>query len=206
MGSKGSPGTKLLSVSGDCKRPGVYEVDFGTPLRAVLQMVGADDAIAVQVGGPSGQMVGPDAYDRTVCYDDLATGGLIMVFGATRNILEVAREFMEFFIEESCGYCTPCRAGNVLIKQRLDAILDGHGEPKDIEYLKELGETVKLASRCGLGQTSPNPVLSTLKNFRFAYNALVKEAPKGMQPGFDFKKAVALSEELTGRRSTHAHH
>jgi [NiFe] hydrogenase diaphorase moiety small subunit len=120
---------------------------------------------AVQVGGPSGQMVGPDEFDRKICFDDLATGGSIMVFGPERDVLEVAHAFMEFFVEESCGYCTPCRVGNVLLKQRLEKIIAGRGEPRPRD-LEELGETIKTTSRCGLGQTSPNPVLTTLKNFR----------------------------------------
>ena len=108
IGSKGSSGTKLLSVSGDCQSPGIYEVPFGMPVRELLREAGAEDAIAVQIGGPSGQMICPDKYDRTICYDDLATGGSVMVFGPERDILEVAEYFMEFFVEESCGYCTPC--------------------------------------------------------------------------------------------------
>ncbi len=205
LGSKGSPGTKLLSVSGDCRRPGVYEVEFGTPVRTLLKLVGAEDAAAVQVGGPSGQMVGPEAFDRTICYDDLATGGSIMVFNASRDVLDIARQFMEFFCEESCGYCTPCRVGNELLKERLDRIVAGRGEPEDIAYLEELGTSVKFASRCGLGQTSPNPVLTTIKNFRPSYESRLQVATHGEQRGFDFAAAVRGAEEIAGHRSV-IHH
>ncbi len=201
FGSKGSPGTKLLSVAGDCMSPGVYELPFGIQLREVLRLAGAADAIAVQVGGPSGQMVAPGEFHRTICYDDLATGGSIMVFGPDRHVLAVAAEFMDFFIEESCGYCTPCRVGNVLLKQRLEQIIQGKGEPADLDYLQQLGETVKTTSRCGLGQTSPNPILSTLKNFRPAYEALVTEQEEAFQPSFDVQAALSESREITGRRS-----
>jgi len=202
MGSKGSPGTKLLSVSGDCHRPGVYEVPFGTPLREFLAMAGAEDGAAVQMGGPSGTMVGPDDYDRTICYDDLATGGSVMVFGPHRDVIGVARRFMDFFIEESCGYCTPCRVGNVLLGKKLDEILAGKGSTDDIAYLEELCSTVKLTSRCGLGQTSPNPVATTLKNFRPAYDAILQEPDdKGFLASFDIKSALATGEELAGRES-----
>ena len=163
IGSQGSPGTKLLSISGDCMRPGVYEVPFGIKLAEVLKLCGGEDAIAVQVGGASGQMVGPDQFQRTICYDDLATGGSVMIFGPERNVLAVAEKFLDFFIEESCGYCTPCRVGNVLLKERLNKIIHGFGEPADLDYLQDLGTTVKTMSRCGLGQTSANPVLTTLK-------------------------------------------
>ena len=204
-GSQGSTGTKLLSISGDCMSPGVYEVPFGIKLSEVLKMAGAQDAIAVQVGGASGQMVAREEFGRTICYDDLATGGSIMIFGPERNILEVADKFMEFFIEESCGYCTPCRVGNVLLKERLEKIIAGKGEPADLDYLQELGTTVKTMSRCGLGQTSANPVLTTLKNFRATYNALVKKRTDGLQPGFDLRAAVGEAEGIIGRKSEHAH-
>ncbi len=202
MGSKGSPGTKLLSISGDCMMPGVYEVPFGIKLSAVLEMVGAENTQAVQVGGPSGQMVGQAEFGRTICYDDLATGGSIMVFGPKRNVLQIAKEFMEFFSDESCGYCTPCRVGNVLLEQRLDAILHGKGEPGDIEYLEELGKTVKLASRCGLGQTSPNPILTTIKNFRGEYEKLLKKPQGEMIARFNIHEALSDAKAITGRQST----
>jgi [NiFe] hydrogenase diaphorase moiety large subunit len=203
MGSHGSPGTKLLSVSGDCAKPGVYEVPFGIKLSEVLSLVGAANTIAVQVGGPSGQMVGPKDFERTICYDDLATGGSVIVLGKGRDLLKVVAEFMEFFVEESCGYCTPCRVGNVLIKERLDKILAGLGEPKDMAYLEQLGQTVKTASRCGLGQTSANPVLSTLKNFPELYQTLVKCQTEGFQRSFDLAAAVSQAEAITGRKMIH---
>jgi len=201
LGTTDSPGTKLLSVSGDCNRPGVYEVPFGIKLSEVLRMVGSHDAMAVQVGGPSGQMVGREDFDKGISYEELATGGSLMVFGPRRNVLEVVEAFMDFFIEESCGYCVPCRVGNVLLKERLSKIVAGRGEPADLDYLQDLGETVRKASRCGLGQTSPNPILSTLKNFRPTYNALVKARDDGFQPGFDIQAALADSKEITGRSS-----
>ncbi|HAK94492.1 MAG TPA: NADH:ubiquinone oxidoreductase [Planctomycetes bacterium] len=204
MGSKGSAGTKLLSVSGDCRSPGVYEVPFGVTLADFLAMAGAEDAAAVQIGGPSGQMVGRNDFGRTICYDDLATGGSVIVFGPNRDVLGVALEFLEFFIDESCGYCTPCRVGNVLLRERLHAIIAGRGEPADLEYLQKLGETIKTASRCGLGQTSANPVLATLKNFRSEYEKRVKARGDGLQPSFDLRAAVADAEAITGRPSVHA--
>ncbi len=201
MGSKGSAGTKLLSISGDCSSPGVYEVPFGIKLQDVLEMCGAEDPYAVQVGGPSGQMVGQADFGRTICYDDLATGGSVMVFDATRNVVEIAQRFMEFFVEESCGYCTPCRVGNSLMKQKLEEILEGKGEKSDIAYLQELGETVKVTSRCGLGQTSPNPVLSTIKNFAEVYDGLLKEDDGEFIPTFNINEALATANDLQGRQS-----
>jgi [NiFe] hydrogenase diaphorase moiety large subunit len=201
IGTERSAGTKLLSVCGDCERPGIYEVPFGTKLREVLKRAGANDVAAVCVGGPSGQMVGPAQFDLGISYEELSTGGSMMVFSNQRDILEVAEAFMEFFVDESCGYCVPCRVGNVLLKSRLERVRKGEGEQRDLEYLHRLGESVKFTSRCGLGQTSPNPVLSTLKNFRPVYNALVKENKTGFNKSFNIMRAVEDASAIAGRRS-----
>jgi [NiFe] hydrogenase diaphorase moiety large subunit len=202
MGSRGSTGTKLLSVSGDCSSPGVYEVPFGIKLGDLLQMVGAEDPRAVQMGGPSGRMVPPADFGRTVCYDDLATGGSVMVFGANRNIVKAALKFLDFFVEESCGYCTPCRVGCVLMQQKLEEIIEGRGQIGDLEYLQELGGTMKLTSRCGLGQTAANPVLTSIQAFRPAYEALFRKRPdEPFLPSFDIRAALRDAEESTGRTS-----
>ena len=201
VGSKGSPSNKLLSVSGDCELPGVYEFPFGTKVSELLEVVGAKDAKAVQIGGPSGQLIGKADYDRVICYDDLATGGSIMIFSPERDILEIVDYFMEFFTEESCGFCTPCRTGNALLKERLERIRAGKGEMADLDYLQQLGETVKKSSRCGLGQTSPNPILSSLKNFRSEYEALIKKGTKGFQPDFDIYEAIGAASQIAGRKS-----
>jgi [NiFe] hydrogenase diaphorase moiety large subunit len=204
-GTEQSAGTKILSISGDCQKPGIYEVEFGISMRAILEMVGATDTLAMQIGGPSGQMIDPSQFDRLLCFDDLATGGAIVIFNKDRDLLKIAAAYMEFFIEESCGYCTPCRAGNVLLKERLDKVIDGNADTPDLEYLEGLGDMVKTCSRCGLGQTSPNPILSTLKNFRSLYEARLREDKTGLLPTFDLAKAVAEGERITGRLSVHAH-
>jgi [NiFe] hydrogenase diaphorase moiety large subunit len=203
LGSEGSAGTKILSIAGDCMRPGIYEIPFGTKLSEVLKLAGASNAIAVQIGGPSGQMVDPGQFERTICYDDLATGGAMTVFGPGTDLLEVVEEYMEFFIDESCGYCTPCRVGNVLLKKGISKIRAGNGQPEDLVYLEDLGDTVKMTSRCGLGQTSPNPVLSTLKNFRSLYESRVNESGDGRQPDFSLSSAVKDASEIAGRKSEH---
>ena len=205
IGTERSCGTKLLSVCGDCERPGVYEVPFGITVAELLKKVGAEDAAAVQIAGPSGQMIDRGQYHRKICFSDLPTGGSIMVFSAQRDLLEVVDAFMEFFIDESCGYCVPCRVGNVLLRQRLERIREGKGVPEDLDYLERLGKSTCRMSRCGLGQTSPNPILSTLKNFRPIYNALVREDRSGLQKSFDVLKAVEDASELTGRRSVIFH-
>ncbi|MBT4483856.1 MAG: NADH:ubiquinone oxidoreductase, partial [Candidatus Latescibacteria bacterium] len=151
------------------------------------------------------QMICKDDFGKAICYDDLVTGGSIMIFSPKRNILEIVHYFMEFFNEESCGYCTPCRVGNKIIINYLEKIMSGKGEPADIEYLEELCKTVKAASRCGLGQTSPNPVLTSLKNFRSEYDSLVHKNSDGMQPVFNIEEVLKVSEEICGRKSVHSH-
>jgi [NiFe] hydrogenase diaphorase moiety large subunit len=198
-GSPASSGTKVLSISGDCRRPGVYELPFGITLREVLERADAADAIAVQVGGPSGEMVGSDGFDRCIQYEDLATGGSIMVFGPGRNVLEIVHAFMKFFVHESCGYCAPCRIGNVILKDRIERILAGRGEPSDLDELAALGDTVRTTSRCGLGQTSPNPVLTTLRNFRPEYEKLVEADPDGFRRAFDLESSVCVTAASAAR-------
>lgn len=204
IGNGQSVGTKLLSISGDCGKPGVYEVPFGITVKEMLKLCDAKGTVAVQIGGASGQMIGKSNFERKICYDDLATGGAIMIFNSKRNVLEVARKFMEFFVDESCGYCTPCRVGNVLLLNGLKKILAGKGEAGDLEYLETLANTVVKSSRCGLGQTSPNPILTTLKNFRPNYEALLTTPSEdGFQAGFDIRAALGDAETIAERQSVH---
>ncbi|MBU0550911.1 NAD(P)H-dependent oxidoreductase subunit E [Myxococcota bacterium] len=201
FGSKGSAGTKLLSVSGDCASPGVYEFPFGVTLREVLRAVGAEDAAAVQVGGPSGQLVPPARFDEIICYDHLATGGAVVVFGPQRDLLHVVAKYLEFFVEESCGFCTPCRVGNVLLKNQHEKFVAGRADLEDLAQIKEIAQTVKATSRCGLGQTSPNPVLSLLRDFPQLYEANIKPAEAGLRPSFDIKGALKTASDIIGRES-----
>ncbi|MDP8266209.1 MAG: NAD(P)H-dependent oxidoreductase subunit E [Candidatus Aceula meridiana] len=201
IGSVDSAGTKVLSISGACKNPGIYEYPFGAKIQDILKDAGAENTQAVLVGGPSGQFINPSEFSRSICFSDLATGGSMVVFDTKSDLLKVVEEYMEFFVEESCGYCTPCRAGNVLMKERLGYILAGRGEIADLAYLEDLGGTIKKASRCGLGQTSPNPILTTIKNFKPLYEKLMKKQEEGMQPSFDIKAALGDAERIAGRKS-----
>jgi [NiFe] hydrogenase diaphorase moiety large subunit len=203
MGTQGSAGTKVFSVSGDCSSPGVYELPFGITVSDLLARVGATDTQAVQVGGAAGRMIGPAEFGRKLCYDDLATGGSVMVFGQQRDVLAIAHAFMAFFVEESCGYCTPCRVGTSLMFERLGRFLAGNADLADIDYLEKTGKSVKTASRCGLGQTAANPVLSTIQNFRKEYERRVKTNGSVFLSSFDPRRAVAVASGLAGRASEH---
>lgn len=186
MGVPGSTGTRLLSVSGDCAAPGIYEVEWGTTLRSVLDMIGARDARAVQISGPSGEMlsVAADA-DRVLGYDDLSCNGSFMVFNADRDLLDVVGDFMQFFVDESCGICVPCRAGNVLLRQKVALVADGQATSSDLDEMVAWGGVVAHTSRCGLGATSPNPILTTLTKFPEIYPVRPRSTVEDLLPSFD---------------------
>lgn len=166
MGTDKSTGSKLFSISGDCKKPGVYELQWGTTINEILKLVEAEDTKAVQVGGASGICLNSSQFNRKLAYEDAATGGSIMIFNRSRNMISILKNFMEFFVEESCGQCTPCRAGNVKLLEGVEMLEKGKYDIKYINTLKELGKTMQISSKCGLGQSSPNPFLSILENFK----------------------------------------
>jgi [NiFe] hydrogenase diaphorase moiety large subunit len=172
-GTEQSTGTKLLSVSGDCARPGVYEFPLGVALDEVLAASGAGEARAVQVSGPAGVLVGADEFGRRIAYEDLPTGGAIMVFGPNRDLLEILANHTRFFAHESCGFCTPCRVGTALQRDLVARIRDRGANRGDVEQLEAVAGLMKMASHCGLGQTAPNSVLDTLRRFPELYQERV---------------------------------
>ena len=165
MGTPKSPGARLFSISGDCAKPGVYEYPFGITLRQLLKDVGAENAKAVQVGGASGTCVPASQFDRKLAFEDLATGGSIIVFGPKRDMFEVAENFQQFFEEECCGQCVPCRLGNVQLHEAIVRMRDEGLEPDKEGELRQLALTMQTASKCGLGQSAPNAFISILDSF-----------------------------------------
>jgi len=199
MGTEASAGVKLFSVAGDCMRPGIYEMEWGLTVRQLLELAGAGDTLAVQVGGPSGSCVSEAQFDRRLCYSDLATGGAITIFGAHRDLLSIVHNHMEFFTNETCGFCVPCRAGTTLLLKSLEKIMVGNGTVQDLDAIKDLGRMVRTASRCGLGQTAPNPLLSTLENFADLYRSRVRTDVDYVSQ-FNLEFATAESARVAGRR------
>ncbi len=198
IGNKASSGTKILSISGDCNYPGIYEVEWGTPIIDVLDMCGAYNVQAVQIGGPSGALVGPKDFGRMLSYTDLPTGGSIIIFDEKRNILaDVVTNFMEFFIEESCGSCSTCRNMTTVLKDRFNKILEGRGVQTDVEELLTWSEVLKV-SRCGLGQTAANPITTSIMNFRHLYDKLIQPGVE-FDTGFDLEESVKESCAAVGR-------
>ncbi|MFC1468010.1 NADH-quinone oxidoreductase subunit F [Verrucomicrobiota bacterium] len=166
FGTEKSSGLKLFSVSGDCERYGVYELPMGTTIAELLRVVGGENAKAVQCGGASGQCVPASEFEHRLAYEDKPAGGSIIVFGPDRDMLRVARNFLEFFVDESCGQCTPCREGNEKLLEGVELLEKGECSTRYLRELCSLGETMQLASKCGLGQSSANAFLSIVEHFR----------------------------------------
>jgi len=186
VGTEKSKGTKIFALAGKLKNTGLIEVPMGITLREIVFAIGGgipeDRAFkAAQTGGPSGGCIPAEHLDTPMDYESLRALGAIMgsggliVLDETSSMPDVARFFMEFCADESCGKCVPCRVGTVQMHGLLDKIVGGQATNADVEKLQRLGEQVKRTSLCGLGQSAPNPVLSTLRYFRHEYDALVSE-------------------------------
>ncbi len=186
LGTEKSPGTKVFALTGAVNNVGLVEVPMGTSLRRIIYDIGGGIAKgktfkAVQTGGPSGGCIPTELIDINVDYESLAqvgsivgSGGMV-VLDETNCMVNIAKFFLEFTQAESCGKCVPCRVGTKRLLEILDRITRGKGKDGDLELLENLGNDIKAASLCGLGQTAPNPVLSTLKYFRHEYEAHIKD-------------------------------
>ncbi|MBN2452219.1 MAG: NADH-quinone oxidoreductase subunit NuoF [Lentisphaeria bacterium] len=186
IGTEKSPGTKVFALAGKISRVGLIEVPMGMPLRQIIFGVGGGirdgkEFKAVQTGGPSGGCIRPDYLDTPIDYETLralgsmmGSGGMI-VMDEDDCMVNVAKFFLEFTLDESCGKCTPCRVGNKRLHEMLEAICNGKATAETLSKLRTLALIVKDTSLCGLGQTSPNPVLSTLQYFAEEYRAHVEE-------------------------------
>jgi len=180
IGTEKSTGLKMFSISGDCNHHGVFEFPMGITIQELLEKVEGTDAKAVQVGGASGYCVPASQFDRTIAFEDVSTGGSIIVIGPERDMLEVAHNFMEFFVDESCGQCTPCREGNEKLLEGIEMLLEGRCSMQYLRELCSLGETMQLASKCGLGQSSPNAFLSIIQNFKSEIMGRTSRHPAGI--------------------------
>ncbi len=186
MGTEKSKGTKVFALGGKINNTGLVEVPMGTTLREIIEEIGGGipngkKFKAAQTGGPSGGCIPAHLIDTPIDYDSLiqigsmmGSGGLI-VMDEDNCMVDIAKFFLEFTVDESCGKCTPCRIGTKRLYELLEKITDGRGTMEDLDRLEELCYSIKNSSLCGLGQTAPNPVLSTLKYFRDEYVAHVKD-------------------------------
>ncbi len=193
MGTEKSKGTKVFALGGKVKNTGLVEIPMGTTLREIVEEIGGGipngkKFKAAQTGGPSGGCIPAEHFDIPIDYDNLisigsmmGSGGLI-VMDEDNCMVDIAKFFLEFTVDESCGKCTPCRIGTKRMYEILDKITKGQGTLEDLDKLEELAKYIKANSLCGLGQTAPNPVLSTLRYFRDEYIAHVvdKRCPAGV--------------------------
>ncbi|MEI8257742.1 MAG: NADH-ubiquinone oxidoreductase-F iron-sulfur binding region domain-containing protein, partial [Deltaproteobacteria bacterium] len=203
VGTEKSSGTKVLSVSGDVARPGIYEYPFGVPVRQVLEDAGARDTQAVQVGGPSGTLLAPSEFGRRIAFEDVPSAGAFMVFDHTRDMLEVVHNFARFFAHESCGFCTPCRVGTTLVAQMMARLVAGKGTRRDTKDLPRVAHLMRATSHCGLGATAGNPVLDAIEKFQPAF---VNRLPSlDVLASFDLDESLAPAREATGREDAGAH-
>ncbi len=186
IGTEKSKGTKVFALGGKINNTGLVEVPMGTPLREIIYDIGGGipggkQYKAVQTGGPSGGCIPTEHLDISIEYDTLTaigsmmgSGGMI-VLDEDDCMVDIARFFLDFTVDESCGKCTPCRIGTRRMLEILERIVEGKGEMEDIDKLETLAKNIKATALCGLGQSAPNPILSTLKYFRNEYEAHIKE-------------------------------
>ncbi len=193
MGTEKSKGTKVFALGGKIQNTGLVEIPMGTTLREVVEEIGGGipngkKFKAAQTGGPSGGCIPAHLIDTPIDYDNLlaigsmmGSGGLI-VMDEDNCMVDIAKFFLEFTVDESCGKCTPCRVGTKRLLEILDKIISGKGELEDLDRMEELCNYIKSASLCGLGQTAPNPVISTLRYFKDEYIAHIvdKKCPAGV--------------------------
>ena len=162
IGTDQSAGLKLFSVSGDVESPGVYELPMGISVEELLKVVGGSDAAAAQIGGASGCMVTSREFDRKIAFEDISTGGSVIVFGPDRDLLGVLENFLEFFVEESCGQCTPCRLGTVRLLEGVREMRSGDVNGERVDSLRLLADSMAISAKCGLGQSCNSPFGSIL--------------------------------------------
>lgn len=184
LGTKASPGTKLISVSGNVNKPGAYEVEFGITMNEIIENLGKGvksnkKAKFIQIGGASGPLIPKEDFNTKLCYDELWSkgydigSGAIVVCDENQSVIKYLKNVYEFFEHESCGKCTPCREGHHLLVEHLDALLTGNGTQEDIDTLKRLASHMKDSAFCGLGKTAPNPLMTAFDHFNEEFNAAV---------------------------------
>ena len=176
IGTERSKGTKVFSVSGDVKKPGVYELVLGSQLRElVMDLALAEKVKIIQVGGATGRIIPYDMIDTPLSFETILGAGAITVFDESRDIIDIAYRTIEFLAEECCGKCAPCREGTEVMVEILERFSCGEGVERDIGVLEELSNAMMLSSLCGLGQAAPNPVVDSLQYFRSAYESQIRK-------------------------------
>jgi len=213
IGTNATPGTKLLSVSGDCKKPGVYEIEWGMKLKDFLDLIEAKDPHYILFNGFAGEFLSSVDFDREISGENLLaehiqfsfkdpieysrkmsgvglrSGGSFMVFNSQRDLLSILKNITKFFVAESCGICVPCRTGNFLLNKKINKIMLCHADKEDLDEIKEWSTIIKQSSRCGLGKTSTNSLLTAMLKFPQEFQKCLL-AKSDINQAFDLEKAV----------------
>jgi NADH-quinone oxidoreductase subunit F len=176
MGTQKSKGSKVFSVSGDVRKPGVYELLMGSSIRELLDLAEAHDVKAVQVGGAAGRILPADQIGQPLSHETVLGSGAVVVFDSSRDMVEIVFNNLRFLHEESCGQCTPCRDGLTAMIEIYERLHRGDGREEDLRTVEDLSQAMSLASLCGLGQAAPIPVLDSLKYFRDDYVGLIRQS------------------------------
>jgi [NiFe] hydrogenase diaphorase moiety large subunit len=224
LGTDATPGTKLLSVSGDCKKPGLYEIEWGMKLSDFLKLIGAEDPKFILFNGYAGECLSSADFEREISGENLLaehiqfefkdpieyarkmsgiglrSGGSFMVFNQGRDLIRVLKNVADFFVAESCGICVPCRTGNFLLNKKIDKLILGHADKKDLKDIQEWSKIIKITSRCGLGKMSSTALNDAILKFPEIFRSSLSENTDFNQ-GFDLEKATAdydrIIDEMT---------
>lgn len=225
LGTEKTPGTKIMSVSGDCKKPGIYEIEWGMKIKDFLNLIEARDPNFILFNGYSGKCLSPNDFDREMSGENLLSeqvkfnpedpieyskkmsavgirsGGSFMVFNKDRDLLPILKNINDFFVSESCGICVPCRTGNYLLRKKIKKLLLGHADEKDYNDIKDWSAIITRASRCGLGQSSSNSLLSAMNKFPEVFERILTENTD-INKAFDLEKAVKRYDEIINEIET----
>ena len=227
IGTQATHGTKLLSVSGDCNKPGVYEIEWGMKLKDFLSLIEANDPHYILFNGFAGEFLSSVDFDREISGENLLaehiqftfkdpieysrkmsgvglrSGGSFMVFNSKRDLLSILKNITKFFVAESCGICVPCRTGNFLLNRKLNKIILRHGDNNDMEEMEEWSSIIKQSSRCGLGKTSTNCLLTAMLKFPEEFKKCLM-ADSDINQAFSLEKAVFdYNEIITENEATY---
>lgn len=200
-GIPGSPGTKLISVSGDVKLPGIYEIEWGMSVKELLELAGASAPRFIQLSGPSGECISINQKHRKISMRDLMStqdircGGSLMVLNRHRDIMDILLNFSDFFLKESCGICTPCRAGNFIIHKKLEKMANGLANQDDVKEMNQWCHIMKETSRCGLGKTAYNTPLKAIAEFSEYFRDKLEDPDNGHSPKFNMEEAISEYEK-----------
>jgi len=201
LGTESTPGTKIFSVSGDCEKPGIYEIEWGMKIKDFLQLIGAKNPHYILFNGYSGGSLSAQDFDKELSGEGIKSGGAFMVFNKDRNLLNITRNVCNFFVQESCGICVPCRTGNYLLNIKLDKILSGKANKKDLKEIREWSRVIQTNSRCGLGIMSSNTLIDTMNKFPEVFEKRLSDT-NGLEKNFDLKTATAEYDSIINEITT----